>query len=304
MIAISFLLGLGAGAVESAAGAACDRALARSLERAQVELEASLFDDHSSWDRAWEVSTASFRIRTAMNWYIGAELGRNLQAMLDHFRSVTQTQWRPPAPMRVFLYSTLQEYNQFGGDGIFGTVSAYHSSILGSFYGREHAEQPVAMYFDGNRTRVGMWATHSAFHQFADRAFTGARPLWFEEGLASYFSLFYWDQAYAASEFRRVVERGAFVPLAQLQSETIEQYVSDPHSRFVELGMLFAYLLHFREDTRTETGPDGTVQSAPASDWLAAVLRGADVSNDPVQELLREGLDELEADLKAFEPPK
>ncbi len=304
MVALSILLGLGAGSVEPGAGAAFDRALARSLARAQVELESSRFDDHSTWDRAWEIPSESFRVRTAMNWYIGAELGRHLDTMLEHFRSVTRSSWRPPTPMSVFLFSNLQEYNQFGAAGIFQQVSANHSSILGSFYGPEHAERPVALYFDRNRTRLGMWATHSAFHQFAEGAFGGQRPLWFEEGLASYFSLFYWDKAYAATEFRLLVERGTFVPLAQLQRETIDQYVADPHARFIELGMLFAYLLLYREDTRTQLGPDGVVQSAPAADWVAAALRGADVSNDPVQELLREGLDELEADLKAFEPPR
>jgi len=280
-----------------------DEMLDRLLERSQAQLEAAavVLADHSSWDDAWEITTRDYAVRTSMNWYLGKRLGDDLEAMLGFFRELGRTEWRPPNRMRVFLFPSLADYNAFGN--AFGE----HSSMLGSFWASDHPERPVALYFDPNPFWVSTWATHSAFHQFAGQAFPSTPPLWVDEGLASYFAHFYWDPAWGADEFRRVVDGGLFLPLRQLMREPISAYVTPPgstvdeaHRRFVELGALFAYLLNHREDTRTQYNADGIVLLSPAADYVADLLRGRDVSDHPVHELFTVRLDELEADLRAF----
>jgi hypothetical protein len=175
--------------------------------------------------------------------------------------------------------------------------------LLGSFYATQHPDRPVAMYFHANVRQRAMWATHSAFHQFVDRAFAAAPPTYLSEGLAAYFSIFYWDQAFGIAEFKRIASGPAWVPLARLQREGIEAYAADPHTRFIELGMLFNYLLHYRPDTRTQKNADGVVLLSPAADYCADVLRGRDVSGHPVHELLTVGLADLEAELRSYSFP-
>lgn len=278
-------------------GDAVDRAVARAVERTQAKLETqlALFDDHSSWENAWEIETPSYRVTTSLNWYIGRRLGTDLETMLGYFRELTGTEWRPPTPMPFHLYPTLGEYNQFGNN--FGE---HHSSVLGSFYATQHPDRPVAMYFHASKKQLAIWATHSAFHQFVDRAFANAPPIWVAEGLASYFAIFYWDQSYGMAEFERIARSDAWIPLAQIQREGLDIYPADPHTRFIELGMVFNYLLHYRPDTRTQKNEDGVVLLSPAADYCADLLRGRDVSRHPVHDLLNSGLAEFEAELRAY----
>jgi hypothetical protein len=282
------------GGNEEAIARALDRALERSQARLRERVE--LVDDHSTWEQAWEIGSENFNVKTPMNWYIGARLGRDLDAMLEHFRKLTRSNWRPQVPLPIYLFPNLGDYNTFGND--FGE---HHSSVLGSFYATSHPERPVTMYFHVNPYYLGMWATHSAFHQFVAQAFTTTPPTWFEEGLAAYFSIYYWDTAYGVGEFERIVRDGSFLPLSQLMREGVDAYPADPQTRFVELAMLFNYLLNYREDTRTQTNENGDILLAPAADFVADVLAGRDVSWNPVQELVSVRLAELEADLKAYD---
>ncbi len=281
-------------------GDAVDRAIARAVARTQSRLARDVvpFEDHSTWDTAWEIESKSYRVTTSMNWYIGAALAQDLETMLGYFRELAATEWRPPTPMPIHLYPTLGEYNQFGD-----TFGEFHSSALGSFCATQHPDRPVAMYFHVSKNQLTMWATHSAFHQFVDHAFANVPPTWVSEGLASYFAIFYLDQAYGISEFQRIAGGDTWIPLSQLQREGIDAYPTDPHTRFIELGTLFNYLLHYREDTRTQKNADGIVLLSPAADYCADVLRGRDVSGHPVHELLTSGLTELEADLRAYSFP-
>ncbi len=73
------------------------------------------------------------------------------------------------------------------------------------------------------------------------------------------------------------------------------------HARFVQLGAMFNYLLHFRADTRTERNADGVILLSPAADYINDLLRGRSVVEHPMHELFTTRLDELEADLRAFD---
>jgi len=275
-----------------------DTPLDRALASAQARLEstATLVGDHSTWENAWELETEHYRVRTTANWYIGKRMGKNLEVMFGFFQEITGSDWEPSQPLSIFLFEDLADYNQFGTDN-----GEYHSSILGSYYASGHADQPVATYVHHSPKQLAMWVTHSAFHQFAGGAFSQPAPTWFEEGLASYFANAYWDQDYLASEFKRISRGSSYVPLGTLLREPIDQYVADPHSRFIELGMLFNYLLHKRPDTMTQKNADGIVLLAPAADYVSGTMRGLDVSDNPVHELLTVDLEQLEAELRDFQ---
>ena len=280
------------------AAVADEAALERALSQAQARLEsrARLLEDHSSWERAWVIPTRDYSVRTSLNWYIAKRLGDQLEVMLGHFRQLARSDWRPAEPLRVFLFPGLAEYNAFGEE--FG---AEHSSILGGFWASDSPERAVALYFDPNTFQVGMWATHAAFHQFAEQAFPTIPEVWVSEGLASYYAIYYWDRAWGVSEFRRLVDSGRFVPLRQLMREPLQAYTADPQTRFVELATLFHYLLNCRADTRTQKTEEDVLLMAPAEDYLHDLLRGRDVSGHPVHELLTAGIDGLEAELKAYD---
>ena len=231
---------------------------------------------------------------------MGAQLGADLEAILAEFRKLLRTDWRPPARQRVFLFSTLAEYNVYA-DRVGGT----HSSLLGSFWATDDPERPVALYHTPGSALSRMWASHSAFHQFVEQAFPSIPDVWVGEGLASYFGVFLWNFDWGIDEFLRTREAGYFVPLRQLMAEPIESYGSASdndvaHGRMLQLGALFAYLLHYREDTRTQVNEEGVVLLAPAADYINDRLRGRDLRYNPVHELLTTDLDELEADLRAF----
>ena len=281
-----------------ALAAPADSPLERALVRAQVQLElrVPLTGDHSSWENAWEIESPHFLIRTTANWYIGQRMAENLEGMLPFFHEVTGSQWVPSEPLRIFLFEDLAGYNTFGDEN-----GEYHSSMLGSYFATGHPEQPVATYIHHSPKQLGMWVTHSAYHQFAARAFSQPVPVWFDEGLASYFANAYWDPAYLAAQFKRIKSGPSYVPLRTLLREPIEAYVPDPHARFIELGMLFNYLLHHREDTMTKKNADGIVLIAPAADFISGMLLGQDVTDNPVRTLLTEDLEQLEADLLAYE---
>ena len=91
-----------------------------------------------------------------------------------------------------------------------------------------------------------------------------------------------------------------FVPLGDLLRNPIAGYADRTHNRFIELGMLFTYLLSYREDTRTVID-GGTEVQAPFAEYLRLVLGGGNATSVPIHELLTTGTDELEAEFRAFD---
>lgn len=272
--------------VEGSAGDVYRKAMDSALDRAQRRLENSvdLYQDHSSWENAWRVESAHYRVRTTHSWFLGSDLAQGLEAMLGHFQSVLGTTHAPSEPWAVHVFPTLPEYNQYGTEH-----GADHSSFYGSFFSGLDPERAVATYYDSNATLLRMWVTHSALHQYMDSAFNREAPTWLEEGLASYFAL-YWDAGYGVSELTRIKRLGRFVPLRQLLRENIGQYTSDPHTRFIELGMLMTYLLHYRTDLRF-------------GEYLQLRMVADDFALHPAHEWLTEDVGRLEAEFSAFEFP-
>jgi hypothetical protein len=284
------------------------KSVARAIDRAQADLVRGieLYSDHSTWETAWRARTANYVVQTLRSRSLGMNIAEGLEVMRGHFDALLSPTRAVTGPCEVQIFPSLTEYNVFGN-----TFGAEHSSAYGSFYAQGSPELAVGVLFDENPTLLRMWITHSALHQYLDRAFQREPPTWVSEGLAGYFAIF-WDYGYGISEIDRIrsnrTPSGApapagqelFVPLRTLLPGGLDQYVGNASDRFTELGMLFTYLLSYREDTRTVMDGETVVQ-APFAEYLRAILQGADHTRLPVHALLTQRTDELEADFRAFE---
>ena len=143
-----------------------------------------------------------------------------------------------------------------------------------------------------------MWVTHSAAHQFIDRAFQGAPPLWVSEGLAGYFALF-WDWTWGAGHLARIQTSSRYVPLGSLLTGSLPDYAGNGDDRVVELGMLFRYLLHHREATRIPE--DGEAANSSFVTYLRSVVRGGDGAGSGFERLDSGELQDIENGFRAFD---
>jgi hypothetical protein len=292
------LLSLIAGPVQGASAAKPPdlyrRAVARALERAQAELATGLrFDvDHSRWEDPWVVTTPHYEVRTTASYAQAAEVARSLEFMHGEIVKLLGEGRAPAGPRRVWILPSIGEYNRFGEQH-----GAEHSSMLGCFFAADHPEQPIVSYQNGNATLLGMWLTHGAVHQHLAQGFGPQRELWIEEGLASYFALF-WDWSYGARELERIQGTRGFVPLARLVREPLQAYVGQAHERFIELGMLFHFLLNHCEATKNGAAGDPT--TGPFQEFLRAAVRGQGVAETEFVQTFEEASELLEQDFKAF----
>lgn len=274
--------------------------LDRVIERAQQRLtrDVELWEDHSTWENAWQVETEHYLVRSTSTRYLTADLAEGLESMLALFRDTLRTDpaWQPREPFRVHVLPSLSDYKTFGDEH-----GAEHSSFYGSFYPAQHADRAVVTYFVGNPTLARMWVTHSAFHQFLDRAYARPLPPVLAEGLASYFAL-WWKFDYGVEELAKMKRDGRMIPLADLSRGDLASFADRTHDRLIQLGMLVAYLLHYHPETRTVV-ENGEVWQAAFSEYLDVLLTGDDAELHPVSDLLTTRLDELEADFLAFDFP-
>lgn len=272
-----------------------DRAVKGAIDRNQRSLQAGkdIWEDHSSWDNAWQVRSDHYIVRTTHSRKLGRDMGERLDMMLEEFKYVLYPEFTVDEPFQIFLCPTLAVYNQYGEE--FGE---HHSSLYGSFYAAGHEQRPVIVLYDDNETLLTMFTTHSAFHQFRDRAFSRTPPTWIEEGLASYYA-YRWAYTWGVSQVRELVNNRRFIPLSQAVEIGIDQYGGATSVYFTELGMLFYYLLNFREDTMMTEDQDGACAT-----YLRTLLRGGATSSLPFHALVTENLSQLEGDFKSCPFPE
>jgi len=282
-LATLLLCALAPAAAPDSADAVASELVGRAVERSirsaglRVRERIVLWSDHSSWDDPWVVESEHFRVQTTDRYHFGRKVALGLETMLGHFQRILAADGVPSQPLLVRIFPNVALYNAFGEDH-----GGVHSSILGSFWASGQPGAPVAVLRDQNDVLVQMWATHSAVHAFIGSAWPSRQPpVWLVEGLASYFT-FYWDQDWAVAEFRRAVDQGDYIPIGQVFSESIDAYTGDPHTRFVELGVLFNYLLHYNEDTRMSyDGEDRAEPAASFRSFLRHVLGGGATESHP-----------------------
>jgi hypothetical protein len=276
-------------AVGDATGSALDRALQQSVAKVR---ETEPYEDHSTWENAWSVESDHYTVRTTDSYWMGQDLAAGLEVMRGHFLQVLGLESVPGERVPIWVFPELGAYNTLGG-----TKYAQHSSFYGSFFADQEPGRPVATLIPvpDNPTLLRMQITHSAVHRFLADAFPGhTPPVWIDEGLASYFALLYWEPDWCRSKFAEYRDAGRLTSLATLLNDGIQAYGDSTQAgvRFIELAVLFDYLLRIRDDTRT-TAPTEAEQRAPFRDYLVATLRGQNTSKLPAHLVLqdREALD-------------
>jgi hypothetical protein len=250
------------------------RAVARALTRAQAELVAGakLDVDHSRWEDPWVVVTEHYEVRSTRSYAQARSIADSSEFLRGEMvRLLGEGRGGRTAKQPIWIFPTLAAYKVFGQAN-----GAEHSSMWGSYYASGDPALPVATYDNGDPTQVGMWVTHSAVHQFLEQSFGTQREVWVDEGLASYFALF-WNWTYGAQELERLEQTRAFLPLARLVREPLQGYLDKTHERFIELGMLFQYLLHSCDATKN--GAAGDPATGPFQEFLRLAVRGQDVSD-------------------------
>jgi hypothetical protein len=272
------------------------RVVERALARAEAGLlAAARFDvDHSRWEDPWVVVSEHYEVRSTRSYAQARAIADaseflrgELVKLLGEGRGVRT------ARLGIWIFPNLSDYRRFGEAN-----GAEHSSMYGSYYASGDAAQPVATYENGNPTQLGMWVTHSAVHQFLEQSFGAQRQVWIDEGLASYFALF-WDWSWGASELARIQSARTFIPLKRLVQEPIQAYLAQPHERFIELGMLFHFLLNSCEATRNGAGGDPS--TGPFQEFLRAAVRGQDVSDTEFVQTFEDAAELLEQDFREFD---
>jgi hypothetical protein len=271
------------------------RVVTRALARAQAEVTAALdLDvDHSSWEDPWIVTTPHFEVRATRSYSQTLALADGLEFVRGELVKRLGAPELAPGRQRIWVFPTMADYNRFGEEN-----GAEHSSMLGSFYAAQHAERPVVSYQNGNQTLLGMWVTHSAVHQLLEQGYGQQRITWVDEGLASYFALF-WDWSFGASELERIEKTRSYVALERLVQEPLQAYAAGAHERFIELGMLFHFLLNSCEATKN--GATGDPSTGPFQEFLRAAVRGEAVEDFEFAQTLEEAAPLLEEDFKAFD---
>ena len=263
-----------------------------SREGGEIRDGVTIREDRSSWENAWEVRTKYFVVKTTHSRALGLDIGTSMDQMFVHFQELTDSDFEPSEPLQIYIFPTLAAYNKFGDDH-----GADHSSLYGSFY--SYSEGSVGTYYIENRPHLKMWITHSVVHQFLHRVFPRSLPLWVDEGLASYFS-FYWSWEYGAQKHKEIAESMRWVSLRRLMTTNIEDYKSNAHERFMQLGMLINYLLWHKEETKTVRDEDGRIVKEPFADYLRVLLNGGNASGLAIHKFLSTERVELEREFRAY----
>ena len=289
--------GMAAGQAQDPGSAGVDESLVRSLDgaldgaRQELEAENELFQAHSRFENAWRFQTEHYEVRTTHSRILAQDIANGLEQMLSNFQGLLDRRVLPSQRFQVFIYPTIPEYHAFG-----------QSSFYSSFYAAQHADRPVATVYHPNPIWLKMGITHAAFHQFLAESGGGTPPLWIEEGLAAYFSL-YWSYDYWSAEQLRLVEESRFIPLDRLLRAELPQFAANPHDSFMELGSLFNYLRWHRPDTCTVLDADGQVVRQPFVDYLRLVFGGGNPSSHDLHDLLYNRRAVLEQEFKEFRFP-
>lgn len=271
------------------------QALAKSIARAQAELhqQLDLRVDHSTWADPWHIKTENIEVVIAGSYGAGMAIARDQEELLASMIALIKPGFAAGEPFKIFVTPGINEYNALNSG------AGARSSIYASFYDAAHAERPVITYRQQNSTLMRMAITHGLSNAFLQRAFPNQNhPAWLDEGLGSYFAL-WWSQTWAAEELARMIEQGQFIPLARLLDDPIGSYTAaDTQARFIELGMLFNYLLHYRQDTRSEL-VDGEMVAGDFARYLQARARGDELGDAISARLLSSERAALATDFKA-----
>ncbi|MEM6674469.1 MAG: hypothetical protein AAF726_16605 [Planctomycetota bacterium] len=282
-------------------GIAVDGAYESAFARAASRLEGSgLRAPVVSWDEPRVVSSRNYELRTTESRGHALRRARDLEDMLVRYQFLLGTDFEPRIPLVMLLHPNGTSYGEFASQ-----YSDARSSVFGGFYDPSNPEGAAAAIHSDNVALERMHLTHAAVQQYVARAFPNVElePA-LTQGLGAYFQSF-WDYRYFVDRYLALRDgsgESGLIPLRSLLNDPIDAYPERGADRLFQLAMLFVYLRHFKEETKSNVFPDGSADViGPFENYLRRRLRGEDVANDPIQRLFSTELDLLEAEMLDFD---
>ncbi len=206
---------------------------------------------HSEWEKAWEVKTEHYLIRSNKDVdYVNevAVLAEKVYAALKEFYTLEP---KLKEPMKVFVLKNVDEYNQFANNFARGE-EGFHSSGMGCFLAINHPEAPAVSYYHKdeayNYVWTNQWLYHVLPHQYQTEILPNLTSPWLVEGIATYFELFKFYKV-EMKRYRKMLVGERFIKLDDLMK--VESLSDNESSGFVigekpqpiEAGMLILFLI-------------------------------------------------------------
>lgn len=296
----TLLLGASSGVAPTPETDAIDRAYEAALGRARRgAISGELRLPPATWEEPRVGRSANYEVRTTQGRGYAVGRAKDLEAMLSLYQDVLGTDFVPTTRFSVLIHPTPELYSTYGAAN-----SDQRSSIFGGYYDQGNPSQAIATVYDPNLGLERMYLTQAACQQFMARAFPRSTPPPFlTQGLSAYFQSS-WNYSYFVDRFEALrdgAEGNGLFPLEELLNAPLAAYTERPRDRFFQLAMVYVYLRMVRQDTRSEF-EDGRITTAgPFDEYLRLIARGMPVEDHAVHELLTEGVDVLDEEMRAFE---
>jgi hypothetical protein len=136
---------------------------------------------HGEWDKAWELATEHYRIKTNAGWRVLRTVANAMEQVQVFYRVFHQYKTKGEAiPVAgVWVFKNAQEYKTLGNQPVEWAAGHWDGTNVVTYDSRGDKDQGLA----------GMLDTlfHEASHQFTSLCGGGAVPAWLNEGMASFF---------------------------------------------------------------------------------------------------------------------
>ncbi|MCY2960473.1 MAG: redoxin domain-containing protein [Planctomycetota bacterium] len=136
---------------------------------------------HTDWDKAWELETPHYKIRTNSGYRVLKTVATAMEQVHGFYREFHQykTKGESIPVANVLIFKSAAEYKTLGNQPVEWAAGHWDGTNVVTYDARNGGEGGLA----------GMLDTlfHEASHQFTTLAGGGAVPAWLNEGMASFF---------------------------------------------------------------------------------------------------------------------
>jgi hypothetical protein len=185
----------------------------------------------SNWERAWELTSDHFALRTNATEAKAKSFLDSLEASYNEMKKLCDDK-APPADLRlqVWVLASKSEYNQMAGG------ADEHSTQLASFW-IEEGDNVVGVTTSGDdEWKVPLNLYHIAAHLYERAVFHPDTPRWFQEGVAS--NVERWFNEKSAAWSKENLRRFATQDVATL----VESFSTVDSTAVLQAGMLVTLL--------------------------------------------------------------
>jgi hypothetical protein len=175
-----------------------------------------------------------------------------LPTALDHYRTALVPLPATEGPINVFLFGSRTDWLAYTRVRLPREAAMYERIGRGGY-----TIEGDAVLYDIGRWDTFTIAAHEGWHAYTQRVFRHPLPVWLEEGIACFMegvkggvnggppTFMPWRNFERYGELRDVVNRGRFIPLADLIQGTPQDFLSDGRSTLLGYYAQVWALVHF-----------------------------------------------------------